>query len=308
MIDTDTFLTTLYVMVDDFCKLHLPAEKCPGPQASLSCSEVVTLGIFSQWSRFRGQRDFYTYAERHLRAAFPTLPDRSQFNRLLRHHRDAIVAFFLHLVRLLQARYCAYEILDTSAVPVRDAKRRGRGWLAGYVDIGWSNRLGWYEGFHLLIAINPQGVITGFAFAPASAKDQPMAETFLLLRDQPNPRLLSVGAPALGPYVTDKGFEGMDHSSQYLLPTGVNILHAPRRNSRHPWPKKLRRWLASIRQMVETVYDKLLNLLRLCRERPHELSGFQACLAAKMALHNFCVWLNEQYGQPRLAFANLIDW
>jgi len=25
-------------------------------------------------------------------------------------------------------------------------------------------------------------------------------------------------------------------------------------------------------------------------------------------LHNFCIWLNEQYGQPRLAFANLIDW
>src|SRR5258707_816231 len=26
---------------------------------------------------------------------------------------------------------------------------RGTGWLAGQVDIGWSNRLGWYEGFHL---------------------------------------------------------------------------------------------------------------------------------------------------------------
>jgi hypothetical protein len=32
----------------------------------------------------------------------------------------------------------------------RDAKRRGGGWLAGYADIGWSNRLGWYEGFRLL--------------------------------------------------------------------------------------------------------------------------------------------------------------
>ena len=30
MLDTDTFLITLYVMVDDFCKVQMPAEKRPG--------------------------------------------------------------------------------------------------------------------------------------------------------------------------------------------------------------------------------------------------------------------------------------
>jgi hypothetical protein len=38
------------------------------------------------------------------------------------------------------------------------------------------------------------------------------------------------------------------------------------------------------------------------------LKGFQARLAAKVALHNFCIWLNEQLGRPRLAFAELIAW
>jgi hypothetical protein len=41
--DTDTFLTTLYVMADDFCKYRLPPERVPGPRGSLSRSEVVTL-------------------------------------------------------------------------------------------------------------------------------------------------------------------------------------------------------------------------------------------------------------------------
>jgi len=27
-----------------------------------------------------------------------------------------------------------------------------------------------------------------------------------------------------------------------------------------------------------------------------------------MALHNFCIWLNEQLGRPRLAFLDLVDW
>ena len=49
------------------------------------------------------------------------------------------------------------EALDSAAVPPRDAKRRGTGWLPGLADIGWSHRLGWYEGFHRLIAGLPEG-------------------------------------------------------------------------------------------------------------------------------------------------------
>ena len=84
MVDVDTFLTTPYVIVDDFCQSHPPEHRRPGPDASLSSSEVVTLAIFSRWSRFTSERDFYRYAMRHLCDAFPTLPDRSQFNRLVR--------------------------------------------------------------------------------------------------------------------------------------------------------------------------------------------------------------------------------
>ena len=82
MVDIETFLTTLYVIVDDFCKATWPFETThPGPQASLSRSEVVTLAVFGQWSRFESERGFYRYAERHLRSAFPSLPAREQFNR-----------------------------------------------------------------------------------------------------------------------------------------------------------------------------------------------------------------------------------
>jgi hypothetical protein len=31
-------------------------------------------------------------------------------------------------------------------------------------------------------------------------------------------------------------------------------------------------------------------------------------LAARVALHNFCIWLNEQLSRPRLAFADLLSW
>ncbi|MBU0494683.1 MAG: IS982 family transposase [Chloroflexi bacterium] len=309
MVDTDTFLTTLYVLVDDFCLEHGPVEAArPGPKPSLSCSEVSTLAIFGQWSRFRNQRDFYRFAQQRLRAAFPTLPNRTQFNRLVRAYRDTIVAFFLYLVERLDAQCVLYEVLDTTGVPVRNVKRRGRGWLAGQADIGWCTRLGWFNGFRLLLASNPAGVITGFGFGAGNAKDQPVADTFVALRQHPHPQVPSVGQPARGPYVLDTGFEGQKLHQRWRLEYGVQVICLPKRTSRQQYPKPFRRWVHSIRQMVETVYGKLMDFFRLDKERPHDLTGFQANLAAKVALHNFCIWLNQQLGRPALAFADLLDW
>jgi hypothetical protein len=159
--DTHTLLLELYVMIDGFCQSHLEPETRPGPPPSLSRSEVMSLGLFSQWQRFRSERDFYRYAQQHLRALFPRLPHRSQFNRLLRRHHQALTAFLVHGVQHLKSQqdcdFC-YESLDCSAVPTRDVKRRGAGWLADQACIGWSNRLGWFEGFTLLLSVNPQGV------------------------------------------------------------------------------------------------------------------------------------------------------
>jgi hypothetical protein len=308
MVDVDTFLTTLYVMVDDFCKSELPPETRPGPDASLSRGEVATLAIFGQWGRFESERAFYRYADRHLRRAFPTLPDRTQFNRLMRRHQPAIEAFSLYLAEQLEARQCPYEVLDSAGVVVRDLKRRGNGWLAGQADMGYCGRLGWFEGFQMLIAANPMGVITGFGAAPASTREIHLADTFLAARQHPHPRLLTVGKPALGPYLTDKGFRGRVAHQRWRSLYNARFISPPYANARTPWPRSLRRWVAGLRQIIETVFDKLLNTFRLHRERPHSLSGFLARLAAKVALHNFCIWLNQHLGRPALAFADLLSW
>jgi hypothetical protein len=114
MVDVDTFLTTLYVMVDDFCQSRPQKEQHPGPNASLSPSEVITLAIFARWARFGSERDFYRYASTRLNEAFPTLPDRSQFNRLVRHTLSLIEEIALHLAEVMKAQRCPYQALDSS--------------------------------------------------------------------------------------------------------------------------------------------------------------------------------------------------
>jgi hypothetical protein len=106
MVDLETFLTTLDVMIDEYCKSELRTEAThPGPQASLSRSEVVTLAVFGQWSQFDSDRAFYRSAHRQLRWAFPSLPAREQFNRLMREYREVIATFGLFLVQLMPTGY-----------------------------------------------------------------------------------------------------------------------------------------------------------------------------------------------------------
>lgn len=308
MIDIDDFITTLFVLVDDFCEEE-PSPPKPGPDCKFSESEAMTLLIFSQWSRFLSERDFYRFAYKELRGAFPDLPSRPQLNRQWRSLHDKVCAFFTYLADALDAPEALYEALDATAVVTRNAKRRGGGWLVGEADIGYSNRLGWFEGFKLLLATTPEGVITGFGLSPASAKDQPMAETFFYLRANPDPRVASIGETACGQYYpVDKGFEGPKNHERWRKAYRAYVICPPKSNSQNPWPKALRRWVASIRQMVETVFDKLLYTFRLNRERPHLLQGARTRLAAKVALHNFCIWLNRQLGRPNLAFADLLGW
>jgi hypothetical protein len=49
---------------------------------------------------------------RHLQNAFPTLPNRSQFNRLVRSEVRLIEEVALHLAQTMGAQSCSYQALD----------------------------------------------------------------------------------------------------------------------------------------------------------------------------------------------------
>lgn len=314
--DTDTFLTLLYTTVDDFCLQHLsPEPRYRGPAASLSRSETVTLSLFGQLARFTSERDFCRYAHCQLRHLFPTLPNRSQLSRLQQRHENTTRAFALHLARTLaQEAPPAYECLDRVGIATRWSGRRGSGWVDEYADKSTCSRLGWFFGFSLLTAVSSSGYITGWALGPASVSDQPAADAFLRARHTGDTRLLSAGKELGGGYyLLDKGFTGARWHEGWRTDLNVFPICAPQQVNKNnpgafPWPKSWRVWLSSLRQIIETVHEKLLHFCRLETERPHDLAGFCSRLSAKAALHNFCFWVNRQQGRAGLQFADLIGW
>jgi hypothetical protein len=311
MLDQDTFLTTLYVTIDDFCKEKLDVEeKTTGPKQTLSRSEVICLALFGQWARFRSERDFWRFANAKLGHLFPKLPHLSQFNRAQSRYIQEIIALSHHLVKVLDAKNCPFEAIDRCGVATRWCGRRGVGWLPEYTDKGYCSRLRFFEGIHLLTCVNPEGVITGFALGPGSAKDQPLASSFFLARHQQSshresiPGTQCVGeACRSGNYVTDVGFNGQALHKKWFACFGARVIHPDKKECR-PW----RRWLASLRQIIETVHNSLVNTFRLECERPHDFAGLFTRLSAKVALHNFCIFVNRSLGRPSLAFADLLGW
>lgn len=324
MWDAETFLTVLYVEVDTVIKqqpaLRADAARWAATVEALSLSEVVTLALFGQFACFGSERGFYRSAEQRLRPLFPTLPDRTQFNRLQRRAHDPLVALSQHWADADERLACAagevgagaFEAVDTLGIVVRNGKRRGHGWLVGPADRGWCTRIGWFEGLRLLTCVTPSGAISGVGVAAGSAKEQPMADTFFAARRHPavRARLSVVGQPTgdSGYYLTDAGFEGATRHRDWQQRCGARVVTAPNRaRPDAAATKPLRRWVAGWRQIVETVHAALLGIFRLERERPHLLAGFQARLAAKVGLHNCCHWLNRCLGRLPLAFADLLD-
>jgi hypothetical protein len=127
--DLDSFLVSLYVLVDDWWtenRSSVPSK--PGRPALLSQSEVLTLAILAQWPRFRSERDFWRFAHSHLRPYFPSyLVSQSQLNRRIRALEPELRALQGELAATLSEPSEAYRVMDTTLIPaiVRARARRG---------------------------------------------------------------------------------------------------------------------------------------------------------------------------------------
>ena len=120
--DPDTFITALYVLVDD---LHSKkacgnGKKRRGRRPALSESEAITLALLSQWHGAGSERAFVRFAFREWRGYFPAI-SQSAFNRRVRGLRGAISRLSPVIAGQISAPEGAgvvYEAIDTTVVPL----------------------------------------------------------------------------------------------------------------------------------------------------------------------------------------------
>jgi hypothetical protein len=296
-LDLDSFLISLYVLVDDWWREHHPpsARKKPGRPALLSESEVLTLAILAQWPRFRSERDFWRFASSHLRSYFPALCSQSQLNRRVRTLEPELRALQGDLAQTLTDPAAGYRVVDTTLVPAVVRVRACRkGLFAGQAAFGrCRSKTEWVYGFKVALMVDPEGVITSFGLAPANRDERPIGDA-LLAQDR------------YDLYLADKGFSSLAWERHWLEDYGALVAATPKDNSRRAWPKEDRRWAASKRQVIEQAISELKDFFALERHRAKTLGGLLVRLAAKLAAYTFGQRLNSLLGRPLRYFADLL--
>jgi Transposase DDE domain len=296
MLDVDSFLVSLYVLVDDWWKANHPSDTPkPGRPALLADSEVLTLAILCQWPRFRSERDFWRFASSHLRQYFPTLCSQSQFNRRVRSLVPEVRALHHHLARELAEPWAAYHVLDTTLIPAIVRVRASRkGLFCGQASFGRSaSKTEWVYGFKVGLTVSPQGVITAFGVAEAASDERPIAD-WLIRQDRHEV------------YLADKGFASVEWERHWAYEQGSLVVATPKDNSKRAWSPSDRRWAAGKRQIIEGVIDQLKDIFALERHRAKTLEGLLARMAAKIAAYTCGQRLNVQLGRPLRRLADLL--
>lgn len=340
--DLDTFLVTVYCIVDDLYQEHYAHLKPnrPGRSPELSDSEVLTLALLAQWHSSRSERAFLRHAARHWRGYFPRLLSQSAFNRRMRdllgvlsHMGPAIAR---EVSRVLGGEP-AYEAMDAVPVPLmrrcRGNRHRLFGWEAS-IGRGGSDR-GWYYGVKLLAAVNQDGVATGFVAGRANTEDRWLAEALLRWRrypDAPSPTAEEL-APILGPshrnrgkrlgpdgplwpqggigeppdhpYVADLGYSGATWKRHWWNDYGAAVLTQADYAPLAPdEARRSTRWLNGKRQTVETAFSLLYEVFGLAFPKARTPWGLRTRVAAKIAALDIAVLINHLFKRRKFEVFN----
>jgi len=296
--DLDSFLVSLYVLVDDWWQERHPStttRKKPGRPALLSDPEVITLAILAQWPRFRSERDFWRFASSHLRAYFPNLCTQGQFNRRVRALEPEVRVLQRAFAEEIAEPSAVYRVMDTTLVPAIVRVRASRkGLFCGQASFGRSaSKTEWIYGFKVALVVDPDGVITAFGLAPAASDERPIGEAL-------------VASDRHEAYLADKGFTGVKWERRWLEVYGALVAATPYEDSRRAWPKSDRRWASGKRQIIEGVICQLKDFFSLERHRAKTLGGLLARLAAKIAAYTCAQRINDSLGRPLRHLADLL--
>ena len=295
--DLDSFLVSLYVLVDDWWQAGpARAPRRPGRPALLTDPEVITLAILAQWPRFRSERDFWRFAWAHLREEyFPTLCSQGQFNRRVRALEPELRALQRSLAEGLCDPLAVYHVMDTTLIPAIVRVRASRkGLFCGQATFGRSaSKTEWVYGFKVALVVDPGGVITAFGLAAASSDERPIADA--LVADDRHEA-----------YLADKGFTGVEWERRWLEEYGALVAATPYDDSRRAWTKADRRWASGKRQIIEGVIGQLKDFFSLERHRAKTLGGLLTRLAAKVAAYTCAQQINDSLGRPLRHLADLL--
>ena len=312
-IDFESLLIIIFVLVDDWYKSEAKfcSGKSPGTKPEMSDSEIITLALVMDYLPFPGESQFIGFIRANYKQWFPTLLERSQFNRRLRRLEPKLEILRRTWVGQLGGFNADSFVIDTKPIPVvgyRRSKRHSD--FYGSADYGYCSArkmsarhaasqaacaiaLLKYFGYKLVVLSTLKGLPIAYDLVSANTDERLAVEGVLQT---------VYGSDVYG----DKGFIGQDWQQDVTRATGNRIWTIQRENQHQQVSSTLKRLISRIRQRIEGVFHEIQNTGRNPERFANKtVRGLATHMAAKMTSHTLRLLLRRQFGIDVLTFQSL---
>jgi hypothetical protein len=284
--DMDTFVTALYVKVDDTLR-DTPSLRLWRPSVGiapkLSDAELVTMAVVQALLGFTSEARFLRHAAKHLRSWFPYVPGQSGYNKRLRKSQSQLHV----LIRVLATDTDLWDddtwVIDSTPVECgRSRSTAQRSDLAGFAGYGYcASHSRYFWGLRLHLVCTPAGLPVTFALATAKADEREIARDLFELE----PELLRRGQTILA----DKGYASAEFET-FLAERDVTLIR-PAKAKEAPRPGA--RFLKPLRQLIESINDTLKGQLDLEAHGGHTPGGVVTRVLQRLLAMTAAIWHND---------------
>ena len=185
-LDLETFLVTVYSLVDDlYTDFFLPHRPLRGAPSKLSDSEVLTLSILADWCFQNQYAPMLRFVRSNWLEFFPALTTPSSFNKRVEFLADLLPRIGPLLALHIYPQGVGLQIVDGFGMPTRQFCR------AKYPDatdaaVGYSGspKRSFY-GFKAVMCVSEEGLILSATFGPGPTDERQLLDALLRWRVEP---------------------------------------------------------------------------------------------------------------------------
>ncbi len=284
--DMDTFVTALYVKIDDELATN-PSLGIWRPEVGiapeLSDAELITMAVIHALLGFTSETRFLRHARKHLRSLFPYVPHQPGYNKRLRKAQSLLNS----MIRVLATDTDLFDddtwVIDST--PVEGGRSRPtakRSDLVGFAGYGYcASHSRYFWGLRLHLVCTPAGLPITFALANAKMDEREVARDLFEIE----PGLIHPGQVILA----DKGYASAEFES-FLAGHDARLIR-PARAGEPPRPGA-----RFLKPLIESVNDTLKGQLDLERHGGRTPGGVVTRVLQRLLALTAAIWHNHHSG------------
>ncbi len=267
-------ITTLFVCLDDFCKMYklaiknyvLPKSGSRNREGYLSLSEMLLIEIYYHFSPYKDFKHYYLCGiMREHRNKFGKLPCYQRFVSL----KKQLFLPLMILIYCLKGEETGIYFADSTSLKVCDNKRIKRHKTFKKFAARGKTTMGWFYGLKLPVVINHKGQIMAIKITPGNIDDRPpLVDMLKYLK---------------GKCYADKGYIGKE-LFQKLWFQGIHLVTGIKRNMKNYLMDYVDKLVLRKRFIIETIFGVLKKNMNLEHSRHRSpINAFVNILGALVA-------------------------